>query len=638
MHYTSFRVRNFRGIRDTKLDLSANRAQGRIATLVGLNESGKTTVLEAIDRFLPTQDGDSSEVRPNDLTGWVEPDINSLVPISERSNFNGEIAISARVRLEADDIPYLRRRVRERTGFRVQSFREEIEVTVAHSFENSRFTGTSTRWSSVLGGGYKATGRVLRDLSSQGERASWQAAISAIRSRLPRIWYFPNFLFEFPQTITLTASADETSTNRFYRQLFQDILDALGRDLRVDDHVVSRALSREVSDVQNLRQVLLEVSREVTESVVASWSRLFDFGNDLRGKRVVVDLVDPQRLEPGEVAVEFLLEDTDGVFGIHERSLGFRWFFVYLLLTHYRGRRRSGESDMLFLFDEPASNLHPAAQAALLDSLGKLSEHANVIFTTHSHHLINPAWLSSAFVVVNDGLDPREISSSVSARRTDVQVVPLQHFASQHPNRTHYFQPILDVLEYRPSALEHVPSVVMTEGKTDYYALRYFSEVIKGESPSVGPGLLPGTGAGSLLPVIQMYVAWSRPFLVLLDSDSAGVRAREKYRQNLGSVVDDALVELGGMCGDASVTAIESIFTPADQLIVQRAVDPSSSRFSKKVFGRGIQYLYATRTAVGLSDETVRRLDLTLESLRERLAARSGEREGGRASLSPDAG
>ena len=50
---------------------------------------------------------------------------------------------------------------------------------------------------------------------------------------------------------------------------------------------------------------------------------------------------------------------------------------------------------MLFLFDEPASNLHPTAQAALLASLEKLSENAVVIYTTHSHHLINPLWLET---------------------------------------------------------------------------------------------------------------------------------------------------------------------------------------------------------------------------------------------------
>lgn len=620
MRYSRFRISNFRGVRDATLDLMAAGPDSRISTLVGLNESGKTTILEAIESFLPTQDGENTEVRPNELTGWIQSDLDALVPISERSNFNGKVQISARVRLEPDDVAHIKKAVQKRTGFRVSSLRSELEVTVSHSFKNSRFVGTATAWSSVLGVGYKANGRVERDLGSSSENLAWRAAVGAIRERLPRIWYFPNFLFEFPRVITLTISPDETSTNRFYRQLFQDILDALGRDLRLDEHVVARALSRESGDLQNLRQVLLEVSREVTNSVVASWSRLFDRGDDLQGKRVVVDLVDPQRVGPGEVAVEFLLEDADGMFGIHERSLGFRWFFVYLLLTHYRGRRRSEESEILFLFDEPASNLHSTAQAALLESLGKLAEHSSVIFTTHSHHLINPAWLSSAFVVANDGVDPRVITSKVAARRTDIRVEPLQQFASQHPNRTHYFQPILDVLQYRPSELEHIPSVVMTEGKTDYYALRYYSEVIRGANAVDRLNILPGTGSGSLLPVIQMYLAWSRPFVVLLDSDAAGDRARERYLRQLGPALAGVVVDLASLCGDSAVSAMESLFSTEDRLKVQRSVDAAATRFSKKTFARGIEYLYATRTAVELDPRTCARLDTVLCTVRSLLS------------------
>ena len=52
---------------------------------------------------------------------------------------------------------------------------------------------------------------------------------------------------------------------------------------------------------------------------------------------------------------------------IGEQSLGFRWFFVYRLLTEYR-RERTESSGVLFLFDEAASNLHSAAQSLLLES------------------------------------------------------------------------------------------------------------------------------------------------------------------------------------------------------------------------------------------------------------------------------
>ena len=51
-------------------------------------------------------------------------------------------------------------------------------------------------------------------------------------------------------------------------------------------------------------------------------------------------------------------------------------------------------------------------------------------------------------------------------------------FAAQHPNQTTYFQPILDVLDYRPGELENVPNVVMVEGKNDFYTLKYFQDKV----------------------------------------------------------------------------------------------------------------------------------------------------------------
>ena len=46
MYFTKFHIENFKGIRSMDLDLSEPGAG--IFTLIGLNESGKTTILEAL--------------------------------------------------------------------------------------------------------------------------------------------------------------------------------------------------------------------------------------------------------------------------------------------------------------------------------------------------------------------------------------------------------------------------------------------------------------------------------------------------------------------------------------------------------------------------------------------------------------
>ena len=50
MEYVSFEITNFKGIDHVKVDLDRHPV-GPVCYFVGLNESGKTTVLEAISYF-----------------------------------------------------------------------------------------------------------------------------------------------------------------------------------------------------------------------------------------------------------------------------------------------------------------------------------------------------------------------------------------------------------------------------------------------------------------------------------------------------------------------------------------------------------------------------------------------------------
>jgi len=88
MQFLNFKIENFRGIQDMSLDFSFS-PQSHVYTLVGLNESGKTTILEAINWCSPNLD---KSLDPLDLPGYNIADAHTLIPISKRSNFNGKIS------------------------------------------------------------------------------------------------------------------------------------------------------------------------------------------------------------------------------------------------------------------------------------------------------------------------------------------------------------------------------------------------------------------------------------------------------------------------------------------------------------------------------------------------------------------
>ncbi|MBN1606634.1 MAG: AAA family ATPase [Polyangiaceae bacterium] len=622
MRYTWFEFENFKGIRKARLDLSASDSAARVYTLVGLNESGKTTVLEAIDLFRTSDD----EVSPKQLSGWLPPDPHTLMPIAQRTNFNGNIVVRCGVELDETDEQAARAHLKRTDGYRLESLSREMTIEDRYIYADSKHDTRRTTWNGLRAVGKTKKGRVSRPITFPSDRERWRALAAFLRTRLPTIWFFPNFLFDFPDQIYLEPSDGEEDRNRFYRELFQDVLDALDKDLRVDQHVVARVRSSARSDQENLEQVLLEASRHVTHTVVSAWNQIFA-DKPMSAKNVRIEIgEDPSpgadeegNPVPGRVWIQFRLEGADGLFSVKERSLGFRWFFVYLLLTTYRGRRSGASNRMLFLFDEPASNLHPTAQGALLKSLGDLAKDSEVIYTTHSHHLIEPKWLGTTFVVANTGLGTDTVSTDFSAHQTDITITPYRQFASHHPDQAHFFQPILDVLAYHPSRLEFVPEVVMVEGKSDFYLLAYYERVILGRTEEASLSFLPGGGAGTLDGPIQLYLGWARPFVALLDSDKAGKDQKDRYSDKFGSVVAPHLFGLSELTGKSRVRGIESLLTDAERLKLQRLADPEASTYKKKAMALGVQEGLVAGRPIQLCKTSRANLDAVIEGLRERL-------------------
>ena len=76
MKFTYFRFKNFKGIEDERLDLVRSPTSS-VYTLVGLNESGKTTILEAINYFAYKPESlDALNLESSDIG-----DIHNLIPI-----------------------------------------------------------------------------------------------------------------------------------------------------------------------------------------------------------------------------------------------------------------------------------------------------------------------------------------------------------------------------------------------------------------------------------------------------------------------------------------------------------------------------------------------------------------------------
>jgi len=351
------------------------------------------------------------------------------------------------------------------------------------------------------------------------------------------------------------------------------------------------------------------LGNQITQSVFARWNEIFG-SRFTKNIKIEWNLDSDQQNPP--VFLSFSVQDGTSTYSIAERSLGFRWFFCFLLFTQFRKSRR--DSGTLFLLDEPASNLHATAQQQLLASFDSITEGNNsLIYSTHSHYMINPKWLEGAFIVKNGAIEYDEELSGTQEyeiNETNIRVSPYRRFVGENPDKSTYYQPILDALDYAPSIMEHQPKTVMVEGKGDYYVFTYFNEVILSNANNLH--FLPSSGANELGPLISLYLGWGYSFKILLDDDSAGKNAKKSYIAEW--YLDRTTVEtLGDLDKSLKRKKLEGLISTEGKNIIKDQL--GLKKLSKRNLVRFFQEKLAVGQKVTFDVETINNFKTVVDKL-----------------------
>lgn len=569
MKFKEFKINHFKGINNITVNLDKS-PNANVYTLIGLNESGKTSILEAINFFDQNNEG----LRALDLPGSKIEDYNSIIPISKRDNYTGTSSIEATIKFEDDDIDKINEFISKNTQYEKIASVKEITITRSYEFKDSTFVKTSNNWTGI--DCIKKNDNEACKLNKEENKI----IADFCKGLIPSILYFPNFLFDFPSKIYLESNEDLTAKEVFYYELIQDILFSLENDTTIETHLIARITSSVENDKRNLMTLLKKMSKKVTDVVFGAWNEIFS--KSLSGTKVqIVNGVDRK----GSY-LQFDIETPDGIYQINERSLGFRWFFTFLLFTQFRPFRKDSAQNIIFLFDEPASNLHSNAQKQLLKSFENLTKKNKIIYATHSHHLVNSKWLESTYVVKNEGLNLENIED-FNIKQTDIKIIPYRTFVTLHPHNTAYFQPILDVLDYVPSDFDNINNAILMEGKNDFYTLKYFKENILNNSDNFS--FIPSTGAGNLDTLISLYIGWGKNFIILLDSDKEGQKQKDRYIKLYGDYISAQVFTLGDIDNSWINHKMEDLFSVANRDSLQLSKYPDTKYYKKTFLNRTIQ-------------------------------------------------
>ena len=239
-----------------------------------------------------------------------------------------------------------------------------------------------------------------------------------------------------------------------------------------------------------------------------------------------------------------------------------------------------------------------------------------MIYTTHSHYMIEPAWLEQTFIVTNRSESPKGSiveSATLDDESLDIQAHRYRRFVNNYPNETSYFQPIVDRLDVVPSKFDYnLPSVVV-EGKSDYYILEYARNLF-----GVGPNrLIPGMGSGTFGALIALSAGWGIKFLFLLDADHAGKTEKDRYALEFGAPLS-ALITIDEFVD--SGRAIESLLDDEAYAAIRKE-GGLSAKPTKKQVQQFFQEQLAKKAPIPLGLAFESRAKALLEGLEKKLVS-----------------
>ena len=384
------------------LDSQEVEVQPDVTCLVGKNESGKTSFLSALHVLNPAV---PAAIDLKDYPAWLSKGHRLDGRILE-----DETPIRATFVLEPQEI----KDVAAEFGPSVQEIKSVIvrraysgDLEIDMEFDEAAWTqefvakhcedlldGSSTpARASELG---KVLDAIVAKAPEEGEPDSRPAAKAAknelvkacgpqlqpekkvldwVQERLPKFLYVGRY-HTLPDKIEIqrVASANYESLGDNDR-IAKSLLELSSADTKLAMGADYERRKRELNDTANA----------LTQEIPEYWSQ---------NENIRVEIDYDQAIENAQPIVKHLhvrLYDSEHMVSLPfgERSSGFQWFFSFLCAF---SRYRQSGRPVVLLLDEPALGLHATAQRDFLRYIDeKLSGRCQVVYTTHSPFMVNPA-------------------------------------------------------------------------------------------------------------------------------------------------------------------------------------------------------------------------------------------------------
>lgn len=586
MRLRKFRVRAFRCIHD-----SGEIKVGDLAAFIGRNESGKTTILEALT--LLNKDTKVSEL---DLCDEMAEELKSEMKLVE-----GEFELSEKeTKLIQDKFPNL---AEIKT---VKIYRTQMNPKVQYDFGNVKISEDANKrinsWENFV---EKIQDFVLTIPNPIRIRLD----IKFLHGHAPRTREaFNNMMAEFNNQIYLLAS-DERKIITEWEKIYQDLdhtydtlLIGTSERSALENFVEERLhprfvyfsdykkilgnidLNEYLKETRGVRPkgleyieefdkaetvknlfYLAELDTDKLEEVQNSPSRLIKLLNT--ASRKLTDRLNPAwKGDPIHVELRFnprnilsvVISDVhrDGTVTntglLSRRAEGFKWTFSFIV-NFAAETQRSELKEAILLLDEPARNLHPVQQRGISDLLKGLAGSNQILYATHSPFMIFDYTPGNLLVVE---LDKRKHLSHIYYdywNADDITLTPILYGLSRG---------LVESISDREIGYNSRP-VIIVETMTHSMYLNAFDKFLKDPNLSMNPlNIVPAYNKNSVLPLAVFYRNHGYNTFVLLDNTEESRQISTLLQANGFKSVQIIFFELGGQLKQA----IEDLIVDEDYL------------------------------------------------------------------------
>ncbi len=209
-----------------------------------------------------------------------------------------------------------------------------------------------------------------------------------------------------------------------------------------------------------------------------------------------------------------------------ERSKGFQWFFSFYLTFLVESQK--AHHGAILLLDEPGLHLHIRAQQKLIGFFRRVSSANQVIYSTHSPFMVDPDHLDNVRTVY--------LSEDPTTKRSFTKV----SIGTEPEGDADTLLPLQAAFGYELAQTLFIGRrVLLVEGITDYWLLKALSTTLAtaGRHALAEDVVLVFAGGTShMMPLVSLFIRPDREdqeLVVLLDADKAGLNKASQLKRDL---------------------------------------------------------------------------------------------------------